>query len=181
LGGSQGAEIINEVVIEALPILVEKYAIIHQTGKANITSSKTTGETVLYKSTHQDRYKPFDYLNTLALRMSAGAASVVISRAGSTIFEIAAWGKPSIIIPIKDSNGDHQKENAFAYARAGGCEVIEENNLTSHILISEIDRLVNNGPVREKMSQAAKIFDKPDAAKSVAEEILKIALSHEIV
>lgn len=180
LGGSQGAEVVNEVVIEALPELVKKYAVIHQTGKRNISSTKATGEAVLYKSLHKDRYKPFDYLNPLELRMAAGVASVVISRAGSTIFEIASWGVPSILIPINDSNGDHQRQNAFSYARAGACEVIDENNLTSNILEAEINRLSENSEIREKMKMGAKAFDKPDAAKKVAEEILKIALSHEI-
>lgn len=180
LGGSQGAEAINEVVIESLPKLLEKYIVIHQTGKKNFSSAKATGDAVLYQSTHKDRYKPIDYISPLTLRMAAGVASVIISRAGSTIFEIASWGKPSIIIPIKDSNGDHQKINAFSYARAGACEVIEENNLTTNILQAEIERLVNNQELREKMIASAKTFDKPDAAKSVAEEILKIALSHEI-
>ncbi|MBX4195475.1 undecaprenyldiphospho-muramoylpentapeptide beta-N-acetylglucosaminyltransferase [Candidatus Parcubacteria bacterium] len=180
LGGSQGAETINEALIEALPALVGSYAIVHQTGKKNITSAKETGEAVLYKSEHKDRYKPFDYLNPLALRMAAGVASVVVSRAGSTIFEIAAWGVPSIIIPISEEVSHDQKSNAFAYARAGACEVIEENNLTDHILTSEIIRLTTNDALREKMMMSAKAFDKPNAAKNVAEEILKIALSHEI-
>jgi UDP-N-acetylglucosamine--N-acetylmuramyl-(pentapeptide) pyrophosphoryl-undecaprenol N-acetylglucosamine transferase len=181
LGGSQGAEAINEAVIEALPELVEKYVVVHQTGKKNISSTRATGEAVLYQSKHKDRYKPFDYLNPLALRMAAGVASVIISRAGSTIFEIASWGVPAILIPIKDSNGDHQRQNAFAYARSGSCQVIEEENLTSHILITEIDRLATVPEAREKMMTAAKAFYKPDAAKNVAEEILKIALSHEII
>jgi UDP-N-acetylglucosamine--N-acetylmuramyl-(pentapeptide) pyrophosphoryl-undecaprenol N-acetylglucosamine transferase len=180
LGGSQGSAIINDNVIEDLPALVEKYQIIHQTGKANIEESKATGETVLFNSVHKDRYKPYDYLNNLALRMSAGVASIVVSRAGSTIFEIASWGVPAIIIPISDSNGNHQRENAFAYARAGACVVIEEDNLTAHLLGSEINRLVSNKPERDKMSAAAKAFFKPNAAKEVAEEILKIALSHEL-
>lgn len=180
LGGSQGAELINEVVIEALPELVEKYVVIHQTGKRNISSAKATGDAVLYKSAHKDRYKAIDYLNPLTLRMAAGVASVVVSRAGSTIFEIASWGTPAILIPITESAGDHQKQNAFAYARAGACEVIQENNLTKNILEAEIDRLITNEPLREKMRSSAKAFDKPEAAKKVAEEILKIALSHEI-
>lgn len=180
LGGSQGAEAVNEVVIEALPELVENFAIVHQTGKRNIASAKETGQAVLWESKHKDRYKPFDYLNALTLRMAAGAASLVVSRAGSTIFEIAAWGLPSIIIPLESSSGDHQRGNAYAYARAGACEVIEEENLTSHILESEAKRLIEEKEAREKMMEAAKRFDKPNAARKVAEEILKIALSHEI-
>jgi len=180
LGGSQGAEKINDAVLGGLKSLVEKYVVIHQVGKNNIAETRATSEAVLHTSLHKDRYKAFDYLDALALRMAAGASSVVISRAGSTIFEIAAWGLPSIIIPITKSNGDHQRQNAFAYSRAGACEVIEEGNLRPNILISEIDRLVNNNAERERMGAAAKAFYKPDAAHLVAEEILKIALSHEI-
>ena len=180
LGGSLGAQKINDVVLEGLKDLVEKYAIIHQAGKNNIVEVRATGEAVLFNSLHKDRYKAFDYLNVLALRMAAGVASVVISRAGSTIFEIAAWGVPSIIIPINEKVSHDQHSNAFAYARAGGGVVIEENNLTSNILASEIERLVTNEVEREKMKAAAKVFYKPNAACAVAEEILKIALEHEI-
>jgi UDP-N-acetylglucosamine--N-acetylmuramyl-(pentapeptide) pyrophosphoryl-undecaprenol N-acetylglucosamine transferase len=180
LGGSQGARIINEAVLEALPRLVERFQVIHQTGAKNFEEVKATSEAVLYNSQHKDRYKPFDYLNPLALRMAAGVASVVISRAGSTIFEIAAWRVPAIIIPITKSNGDHQRKNAFAYARAGGCSIIEENNLTANIIVSETERLTTNTAERERMKEGAKAFFKPDAARLVAEEVLKIALSHEI-
>lgn len=180
LGGSQGARKINDTVLEALPKLVEHYVVVHQTGQTNIVEAKATAEAVLYNSAHKDRYKAFDYLNPLALRMSAGVASVVVSRAGSTIFEIASWGVPSIIVPITDSNGDHQRKNAFAYARAGACEVIEEKNLRPNILFAEIDRLATNKEVREKMHESARVFYKSNAARLIAEEILKIALSHEI-
>jgi UDP-N-acetylglucosamine--N-acetylmuramyl-(pentapeptide) pyrophosphoryl-undecaprenol N-acetylglucosamine transferase len=180
LGGSQGAEIVNEAVLGALPELLERYAVIHQVGPANITEVKATADAVLHDHAHKDRYKPFDYLNALALRMAAGVATVVVSRAGSTIFEIASWGVPALIVPITRSNGDHQRANAFAYARAGAAEVIEEGNLSPNILISEITRLVNNPEERQKLGTAAKAFYKPDAARLVAEEILKIGLTHEI-
>lgn len=180
LGGSQGAEKINDVLLEGLKSLVEKYAIIHQTGKNNILEARATSAAVLFDSPHKDRYKAFDYLDTLALRMAAGASRVVVSRAGSTIFEIASWGLPSIVIPINERVSRDQHSNAFAYARAGACTVIEEDNLTANILSSEIERLVNNLAEREKMKAAAKVFYKPDAARVVATEILKIALEHEI-
>ncbi len=180
LGGSLGSEIINDILIEGLPALVEKYAVIHQTGKNNIEENTKTGEAVLFGSPHKDRYKPFDYLNALAMRMSAGIASVVVSRAGSTIFEIAAWGIPSIIVPIGEKVSHDQKSNAFAYARTGACEVIEEDNLTAHVLSAEIDRLMTNQIERQKMITATHAFYKPNAAHEIAEEILKIALSHEI-
>lgn len=180
LGGSQGAEHINDVVIEGLPSLVEKFEVIHQVGPNHISEVESTSRAVLHDSPHKNRYKPFDYLNPLALRMAAGVASVVVSRAGSTIFEIASWGIPAILIPISDSNGDHQRQNAFSYARVGGGEVIEEANLTSNLLAAEIERLATNESVRSQMKEGAKAFYRPDAAKLVAEEIVKIALSHEI-
>ncbi len=180
LGGSQGAEVINEEVIEALPDLVKKFAIVHQTGKSNLSSVKTTADVILHNSPHKERYKPYPYLNTIEMRMAAGAADVVVSRAGSTIFEIAAWHLPSIIIPINESHGDHQRMNAFAYARTGACEVIEEGNFTSHILSAEVERIISSADLRSKMIAATIAFDMPDASKKVAEEVLKIALSHEI-
>lgn len=180
IGGSQGAKLINEILLEGLPNLVKKYQIIHQTGKNNFQEVKSTADAVLYESQNKDRYKPFDYLNELSMRMAAGASEVVVSRAGSTIFEIAAWGIPAILLPIQDSNGDHQRQNAFSYARSGAGIVIEEANLTAHILESEIDRLITHEGEREKMKVSAKNFYKPDAARLIAEEILKIGLSHEI-
>lgn len=180
LGGSQGAQKINTALLEGLKRLTDKYAVIHQAGKNNIEEVKATAEVVLHGSANKDRYKPFDYLNNLAIRMSAGIASIVISRAGSTISEIAAWGIPSIIIPINEKISRDQRSNAFAYARSGACVVVEENNLTSNILFSEIERLLTNEAEREKMKASAKAFYKPNASRLVAEEILKIALGHEL-
>ncbi|MFH1472964.1 MAG: UDP-N-acetylglucosamine--N-acetylmuramyl-(pentapeptide) pyrophosphoryl-undecaprenol N-acetylglucosamine transferase [bacterium] len=180
LCGSQGSELINDAVLEGLKQLVNKYQIIHQTGRKNFAEAEATARAVLFDSPHAERYKPFDYLDSLALRMAAGVASVVISRAGSTIFEIAAWGVPSIIVPITHSNGDHQRRNAFAYARAGAAEVVEEANLSPNIIFSEVGRIISSPDESARMRAAAKAFYKPDSASLVAEEILKIALSHEI-
>ena len=180
VGGSQGSQIINETIFNALPKLVEKYQIIHQTGKNNYAEVKEQTDAILIDNPNRDRYKLFDYLENLGMRMSAGVSSLVISRAGSAIFEIASWGIPSIIIPIADSNGDHQRKNAFSYARSGSCIVIEEANLSASIIISEIARLMENKEEREKMSQSAKKFVKMDASNVIAQEIFNISLKHEI-
>ncbi len=179
LGGSQGAVTINENLMDVLPDLVVKYQVIHQTGKANLEAVQRTAEVVLGDSKHKDRYKPFDYLNDLNLRMSAGISSLVISRAGSTIFEIAAWGIPSIIIPINQTVSHDQVHNAFNYAHAGGCIVIEEGNLSPHVLQTEIDRLFDTPALLPTMATAAKKFSRLDAARLIAEEVLNIALQHE--
>jgi UDP-N-acetylglucosamine--N-acetylmuramyl-(pentapeptide) pyrophosphoryl-undecaprenol N-acetylglucosamine transferase len=180
LGGSQGSQKINEVIMEALPKLLEDYQVIHQTGKKNIDSVKKIAETILFQSTHKDRYRPYEYLDNLMLRSASGASSLVISRAGSSIFEIASWGIPSIIIPIRDSNGNHQVENAFAYARTGSSIVIQEENLTGNILFAEIRRIINDKEIFNSMKESTKEFVKPEAARLIAEEITKIALKHEL-
>ncbi len=179
VGGSLGSKIINETIIESLPTLVEKFQIIHQTGKANYDEVITTVNVVLGGNPNAANYRPMQYLNALEMRMAAGVAKLIISRAGSTIFEIAAWGKPSIIIPISEAVSHDQTSNAFAYARSGGAEVIEENNLASHLLISEINRIVDNPEVWQKMSDGAKSFAKTDAADKIAQEIVNLALQHE--
>jgi UDP-N-acetylglucosamine--N-acetylmuramyl-(pentapeptide) pyrophosphoryl-undecaprenol N-acetylglucosamine transferase len=111
--------------------------------------------------------------------MAAGAADLIISRGGSTIFEIALWGIPSIIIPLSTAAEDHQRKNAFSYSRSGAATVIEETNLTPHILTAEVDRILSNKELLEKMKNAAKDFAHPDAAIHIAEALIAIGLKHE--
>ncbi len=179
LGGSQGSQNINDAIIEGLPELLNRYQIIHQTGRNNIEEIKSTIGIILKDHPYSYRYHPFDYLNELALRMSAGVADVIVSRAGSTIFEIAAWGVPSIIIPLPRSVSHDQTNNAFAYAKTGAAAVIEENNLSAHIIIEEIDRIHNSPNLKETMKQKAKAFARLDSAQLIADVILDVALEHE--
>ncbi len=179
LGGSQGAELINNAVLDALPRLVGNYQIIHQTGVKNFKTVSGQSDVVLVENKFKFRYTPFAFLNSLQMKMAAGAATIIISRAGSTIFEIASWGVPSILIPFNNSNADHSRKNAFSYARAGGCSVIEEANMTANILISEIERTLENKSSYETMVQNAKVFGKEGAAEKIARELVNMALSHE--
>lgn len=179
LGGSQGAQMINDNIVDVLPELISRYQIIHQTGMKNIDEVKSRSKLLIANNPNAERYVPIAYLNNLATRMAAGCANIIISRAGSAIFEIASWGIPSIIIPITNSNGDHQRKNAFNYARAGACEVIEEANLTSHLLVSEIDKLLSSKEKLEEMKQKALSFATPLAAELIASSAINIALSHE--
>ncbi len=178
IGGSLGAKFINDTVMDSLALLVERYNVVHQTGKANISVIEETSKVVLNGNQHRDRYKAIPYMNSLTLRMSAGVADVIISRAGSTIFEIAAWGKPSIIIPIPEPTSHDQRTNAYAYARSGAASVIEEKNLSSGVLLSEIERILTKEGVKANMEQSAKNFARLDSAKLIAEEIAAIALEH---
>lgn len=179
LGGSQGAELINNTIIDALPTLLNKYQVIHQTGMKNIDAVRELVSVVVDGHQFKDRYHPVPFLNVLATKMAAGCTTIIISRAGSAIFEIAGWGVPSIIIPITNSNGDHQRKNAFNYARRGACSVVEESNLTPNVLALEIDRLVSDPIKMEAMHRAALAFATPDASEKIAREVINIALKHE--
>ncbi len=179
LGGSQGAELINNTILDALPRLVNGYQIIHQTGVRNFKMVTDRAEVVLADNPNKLRYTSMAFLNPLAMKMAAGAATIIISRAGSTIFEIASWGVPSILIPFTESNADHAKKNAFSYARAGACSVVEEMNMTANILSSEIERITGDKEVYDEMVKNAKAFNKPGAAMKIARAIVDIALSHE--
>lgn len=179
-GGSQGSQAINDAVIDALPRLLEKYQVVHQTGRANYTEVLGRARVAVPDSATLERYKPYDYFNDLATRMVAGAASLVISRAGAgNIFEAASWGIPAILIPIPEPTSHDQTKNAFAYARTGAAAVIEQNNLTPGLLLSEIERILGSEQARHAMQNAARGFARPDAAKLIANAVLDIALSHE--
>lgn len=177
--GSLGSQIINDAVLNALPFLLNKYQIIHQTGRKNFKEVSRTADVVLENNPHKNRYKAYDYLNALAIRMAAGTASLVISRGGSSIFEIALWGIPSIIVPITISNGDHQRKNAYNYARSGGSIVIEESNLSPEIIVNEVERILTNPVIANRMRDSAKKFARADSAHLIANEVMKIALKHE--
>ncbi|PIR46888.1 MAG: hypothetical protein COV07_01920 [Candidatus Vogelbacteria bacterium CG10_big_fil_rev_8_21_14_0_10_45_14] len=182
IGGSQGALHINNILLDILPRLLDQYQVIHQTGKAGFDDVNLRASYLLENHPHKERYKSFAYLDVTAMRMSAGIADLVISRAGNTaIFEIASWGKPSILIPMDASMsvGDHQRENAYSFARGGGGIVIEDKNLRPTILRSEIDRVLTDKALSKDMGEKAKATATPQAAKKIAEELIKIALMHE--
>jgi UDP-N-acetylglucosamine--N-acetylmuramyl-(pentapeptide) pyrophosphoryl-undecaprenol N-acetylglucosamine transferase len=179
LGGSQGAELLNNTLLAALPRLVEKYQVIHQTGVLNFNSVRGEADVILADNPRAERYHPMPFLNSLGMKMGGGASNLIVSRAGSTLFEIARFGVPSILVPFTESNGDHARKNAFSYAHAGGCNVIEEANLTSNILVSEIENLINDKEAYARMQANAKTFGKEGAALAIAEALIEVALSHQ--
>jgi len=180
IGGSQGAKLINETILSLLPELVKKYQIIHQTGTGNFEEVSSNANVILEKSNDRDNYRPYAYFNPLALRMCAGASDMIISRSGaSSIAEIAWWALPAILIPITDSNGNHQRENAFSYASTGAASVIEEKNLSPRVLIQEIDRIIENKNLQESMKKATELSRYEHSARDIAGELLEIGFKHE--
>ncbi len=178
-GGSLGAVTLNEALLQILPTLLTDYEVIHQTGKENFSDITGRAKVILQEHPHKGRYHPFGYLSSQEIAKAGRLSSLIISRAGSTIFEIAIWGKPSILIPITDSNGNHQRENAYAYAETGACDILEESNLTTTLLLNQIKKILGDEHRAQQMSERALKFAKTDAAEVIANEILEIALKHE--
>ena len=180
LGGSQGAQAMNDVLVDTLPKLLLEYNVIHQCGKNNYESLQGHSDVVLFDHPFKSRYKLYPYLDDLAMRMSVGASSLAIIRAGAgTISEVANWKLPSITIPIPGDISHDQESNAFAYARSGASTVIKQGNLSASILYSEIQRIMQDQQLWEQMSQSAEEFSRPDSSRKIAEEILNIVQEHD--
>lgn len=178
LGGSQGAEIINDIMLRSASALLDTFQIVHQVGPKNYDSLQGPLSIAIENHPNKAGYKAMSYMDSEQVRQAAGVADLVISRAGSTLFEIAAWALPSIIIPITESNGDHQRKNAYAYARQGGCIVIEEVNLSPSIFVAEIERVHTDQELRQRMITAAQSFGNDRAALVIAEQVMSVLKRH---
>ncbi len=180
LGGSQGAERINQLILDSLDELLERYTIIHQTGKAHFDLTVLSARELISDDVLLERYRPIAFFdNPVVLNDVYHCASLVVSRAGSTsIYEIAAHGKPSILIPIPETISHDQRTNAYAYARTGAATVLEEANLTDSLLTSEIDRIMGNPTDAATMSQKALDFAPLNGATAVAEMAHTIVEEH---
>lgn len=173
LGGSQGAQTINDFILTILQSLLEKYEVIHMCGKKNYQEIKDQAEVILDKNL-QESYHLHGFLTELELKHAYKVSDLIISRSGSgSIFEIAAVGKPAILIPLPTSAGNHQSKNAYEYAKTGAAIVVEEENLNPNFFLEKIRYLISNGEELEKMKQGALKFSKPLAAKAIAREILE--------
>lgn len=179
VGGSLGAEKINDFVVGVLPELLKKYEVIHQTGKSNFEKINRLVDVVVQDKSLRKYYHAFDYLSDSALAISASVSDLVVSRAGSSIFEIAMWQIPSIIIPITESHGNHQRENAYAFMRAGCGVVIEESNLSERIFVDEVSRILENKSISDEMKKACEKFFQKDAGLKIASLLIDICLEHE--
>ena len=171
LGGSQGAQALNDVIFSSLPNLLLRCEIIHQCGEGNYESLKQ-----MIKPQTSAGYFLFPFLNEEQMRQAYAAADLVISRAGAgSIAEIATLGKPSILVPLPNSAADHQVKNALEYAKFGATLVLEQMNFTPNLLQNRIFALLDNPDLLKKMSENALKFNPPDAAAKIAQEVLSIA------
>jgi len=173
MGGSQGAQKINDFVLIILNNLLEDFEVIHQCGSGNFKQVKREAG-VIIKNDLIKYYHVHDFLKETKLKHALKIADIVVSRAGSgSVFELAATGKPSILVPLPSAAANHQSKNAYAYSNKGACLIIEQQNLKPNFFLEKLNQLFSNPEKREQMSQKAIEFSKPQAAKKIARQILE--------
>ena len=182
LGGSQGATRINDFMFDNLSELITNYQILHQVGENNYEQAK--GELAFSQGKlspeEKGSYKIVPYFEK-NIKDAISAADLVIARAGSgTIFEIAAVGRPAVLIPLPEAANDHQRANAYEFAGTGAAIVIEQDNLLVSIFFAQLKKLFENKELLKSMAEASKKFSKPDAAKLIAAEIIRVAKTYSL-
>ncbi|MDP2598455.1 MAG: UDP-N-acetylglucosamine--N-acetylmuramyl-(pentapeptide) pyrophosphoryl-undecaprenol N-acetylglucosamine transferase [Candidatus Liptonbacteria bacterium] len=180
IGGSQGSVRINEFILTNLAPLLKETQVIHQTGEENFHEVERLARPVVTDLpgtvAAKTRYKPISYLDKDTMKLALSAADLVIARAGSgLISEISALGRPALLIPLRESASDHQRINAYEFAKTGAAVVIEEANLFPAIFSSQLKAIIGHPDVLQKMSVASQNFFKPGAAETIAREILRLA------
>jgi len=172
IGGSQGSARINNTILANLPSIIKDFEIIHQTGRKNFDQVAKESKVVLSKEALK-YYHPKDFLSGKDLGNAYKVANLVVSRAGSgSIFEIAANGKPSILIPLAGSAQDHQVRNAYAYAERGAALVIEDPNFKPHFILERMKYIFKDKKKMDLMSKKAKEFARPNAARIVSDYLV---------
>lgn len=170
VGGSQGAKAINKVFAETLAYMKAKGRnpeVIHQTGNTDYDrvvqdyrNRKLKGELM-----------PFIEDMTTAYNR----ADLVVSRAGATtVFELAALGKPSILIPYPYATNQHQETNALSLVQAGGAEMIRQSELNAEGLSLVLTKYMDDKSALKEMGKCAQKIARTDAAKAIVDQLLEM-------
>ncbi len=157
-GGSQGARSINQAAVEAFA--GARFHVLHAAGERDLADLQSPGP-------HYDlRGFISDFGEALA------ASDLVVARSGGSIFEVAAAGRPAILIPYPYATADHQTANARYMESAGAAIVIPDSELTGPRLAQEVGHLLADPGRLAAMARASASVARPDAAKDIAHEIL---------
>ncbi|AUX21050.1 UDP-diphospho-muramoylpentapeptide beta-N- acetylglucosaminyltransferase [Sorangium cellulosum] len=173
LGGSQGALALNDVVPRAIAASRGRGVdldVVHQTGRDREAAVRS-----LYADLGlSGRARVVPFIDDVAAALAA--ADVVIARAGaSTLAELCAVGRPSILIPYPFAADDHQMKNARSLERSSAAVAIAQADATEARLAAEIARLAAAPALRARMADAAAALAAPDAAARVAQDLLELA------
>ena len=174
MGGSQGAQAINQSVMEALDDLApfdQRLQFVHQTGKADYKAVKARYQGSSVRYLVQPYFDPIETIYSIA--------DLMVCRAGGmTIAEITACGIPAIFIPLPTAAGNHQGLNAQAVSDAGGGVVLDQRTLTGHKLAAEIIRILDNPEEQQGMANQSRQLGNPHAGEEIAQSIFSFVKSN---
>ncbi len=175
-GGSQGSRAINNVLVESVVKggeWLRGVKIVQQTGALDYQRLLQEYNAV---PNSRDFVEVNEYLHDMPLRLAW--ADLVIARAGTgTISELAACGKPAILVPLPTAADDHQAKNAEALVKLGGAVMIRQSDFTPERLIAEIETFKNHREKLVELSQNIRRFHKAEAASEIAKLILEATKS----
>jgi UDP-N-acetylglucosamine--N-acetylmuramyl-(pentapeptide) pyrophosphoryl-undecaprenol N-acetylglucosamine transferase len=162
-GGSLGARSINEAAVAAFARA--PYRVLHAAG--------TRDYAALRGRVPADGYDLRDYIDGFGEALLA--SDLCVARAGGSIFEVAAHGRPAILVPYPHATADHQTANARWMADGGAAIVIADAELTPERLRAEVDGLLADPARLQAMGRASAALARPDAAQRIAAELLAAA------
>jgi UDP-N-acetylglucosamine--N-acetylmuramyl-(pentapeptide) pyrophosphoryl-undecaprenol N-acetylglucosamine transferase len=171
--GSNGALVFNETMPEIAVRLLDEVpglTIVHQSGPRRLEETRAA-----YAASGADpaRWSVEAFLTNMAEQYAA--ADVVLARSGSTVAELCAAGKPSVLVPFAAAADDHQRKNAEVLVNAGAAVMLLQKDVTPETLRIALVSLLNDGTRRREMSQHAKALAKPGALQRIAEMVLRLA------
>lgn len=178
LGGSQGARAINDAVLDMLPRLLDAGVKVRlQTGRIDFDRVGVRVAALLAGRRHGGGEPEVVIENFIADMAEAyGWADLVLARAGATtLAEVTAAGRPSLLIPFPFATHDHQSVNAAFLAAAGAAEVIAQKDLVHFDLAATVTRLLDDPDILARMGTAATAAALPDAADRIARALLDLA------
>jgi len=164
-GGSLGARSINQAAVHGLS--GSGLRVLHIAGRRDYRE-------LAARALGAD-YDLREYLDTEDFDRALAACDLVVARAGGSVFEIAAHGRPAILVPYPHASADHQTANARWMAEAGAAVVVCDGELSGARLAREVSRLVGDPARLAAMAQASKRLARPQAAREVAGELLSAA------
>ena len=173
-GGSQGARMLNERMAEILSALLSELPgleVLHQAGARHVEATR-----VAFAATGADpaRWRVEPFLDNMPARFAE--ASLVLCRSGaSSLAELAAAGRPSLLVPFPLAADDHQRKNAEAFARVGAAEVMLEHEMTAQTLRVRLFALLEDADRLAVMARHAREAARPGAATLIAKMVLELA------
>jgi UDP-N-acetylglucosamine--N-acetylmuramyl-(pentapeptide) pyrophosphoryl-undecaprenol N-acetylglucosamine transferase len=159
-GGSQGARTLNEAAYEAFA----------ESGPAVLQLAGERDFPELDARPRRADYRLVAFTDEFGAALAA--ADLVVARAGASVWEVAAAGKPALLVPYPHATGDHQAKNAAYFERGGGAVVVPEDCLD---LRRQVDDLLGDPGRLASMGEAMSALARPGAADAVAEELMRLA------